>query len=396
MKKIFNHTWLIASFTLLGTALFAACATDNDSNPVLNEPTSFVLNTPPSAENNVYDLGSATTVELTCSQPDYGFPASTTYSVQVALEPDFTEETDATSANYLTLPTTSTSAKIAANASELNEALMTLWSTAHSGEEFPDTPIAVYVRLRAQISGSNNRGVCLSNVVELSKVLCTKDAQLTIPSQLFLMNGSTWLSMGKVNSADEFFTIAYFDAGGNFLFGVKSGEAAVGTMAIATDGGTGATIVDDGTGGQMVQVANKGWYVVDIAVKLVSNAYSFTINFYAPEVYLSGDPTGGSWGVADAWKFSVPADGTGSFVSPAMTASGEVRMFVQIPTFNDPSSNNGWWKTEFTLYNDAIYYRGDANIASNWATNVGAAYSVQGAPGKVMSINVTYGTGEMK
>ncbi len=74
-KKISNIL-LAATFTL---PLFTACETDNDSNPILNEPDTFTLNTPAYAANNVYDLKNAQTVELTCSQPDYGFPAATTY-----------------------------------------------------------------------------------------------------------------------------------------------------------------------------------------------------------------------------------------------------------------------------------------------------------------------------
>ena len=76
MKKISNIL-LAVTFAL---PLFTACETDNDSNPILNEPDTFTLNTPAYAANNVYDLKNAQSVELTCSQPDYGFPAATTYT----------------------------------------------------------------------------------------------------------------------------------------------------------------------------------------------------------------------------------------------------------------------------------------------------------------------------
>ena len=64
MKKISNIL-LAVTFAL---PLFTACETDNDSNPILNEPDTFTLNTPAYAANNVYDLKNAQTVELTCSQ----------------------------------------------------------------------------------------------------------------------------------------------------------------------------------------------------------------------------------------------------------------------------------------------------------------------------------------
>ena len=63
MKKISNIL-LAVTFAL---PLFTACETDNDSNPILNEPDTFTLNTPAYAANNVYALKNAQSVDLTCS-----------------------------------------------------------------------------------------------------------------------------------------------------------------------------------------------------------------------------------------------------------------------------------------------------------------------------------------
>ena len=170
MKKISNIL-LAVTFAL---PLFTACETDNDSNPILNEPDTFTLNTPAYAANNVYDLKNAQTVELTCSQPDYGFPAATTYTVQASFEQDFIEATDESKANYTVLESTSPTAKINVDASELNNALLDLW-TAVNGEqaELPTEPVAVYIRLKANIT-SSGKGVCFSNVIELPNVLISK------------------------------------------------------------------------------------------------------------------------------------------------------------------------------------------------------------------------------
>ena len=63
-------------FTLtMGLLALSAC----ESNPVLNEPDTFVLNVPAFASNNVYDLKNSESLELTCTQPDYGIPMATTY-----------------------------------------------------------------------------------------------------------------------------------------------------------------------------------------------------------------------------------------------------------------------------------------------------------------------------
>ena len=55
-------------FTLtMGLLALSACEADRDSNPVLNEPDTFVLNVPAFASNNVYDLKNSESLELTCT-----------------------------------------------------------------------------------------------------------------------------------------------------------------------------------------------------------------------------------------------------------------------------------------------------------------------------------------
>ena len=70
--------------------MFAACSDDRDDNPTITTPTEFVLNTPAIASNNI-DLAHSSTLQLTCSQPNYGFPAATKYNVQVSLKEDMSD-----------------------------------------------------------------------------------------------------------------------------------------------------------------------------------------------------------------------------------------------------------------------------------------------------------------
>ena len=84
MKKL-----SILASLFMGLALFTACE-DQDNSPILQEPTSFTLNTP-AYVNTVYDLENSTSLELTCSQPDYGFTAATTYTVEVSLTGEWGE-----------------------------------------------------------------------------------------------------------------------------------------------------------------------------------------------------------------------------------------------------------------------------------------------------------------
>ena len=71
-----------------------------------------------------------------------------------------------------------------------------------------------------------------------------------------------------------------------------------------------------------------------------------------------------------------------------MTASGEVRMCVKTEV--------DWWRTEFTLYKGEIFYRENQAINDSWNADKGSDYSIQGAAGKVMQLNFTAGTGEIK
>ena len=78
-------------FGILGLVLSAvSCSGPEEENPVINKPTKFVLNTP-AFQKQYIDLQNTSTMNLTCSQPDYGFAAAASYFVQVSFTEDFAD-----------------------------------------------------------------------------------------------------------------------------------------------------------------------------------------------------------------------------------------------------------------------------------------------------------------
>ncbi len=79
---------LLLGALLIGIAsLFTSCKDDRDDNPTLKSPTAFTVNTPATADQYI-QLAKDNNVNLTWSQPDYGYTANVTYRVQVGVKQD--------------------------------------------------------------------------------------------------------------------------------------------------------------------------------------------------------------------------------------------------------------------------------------------------------------------
>lgn len=199
-----NHIFatLIVGATLAG---FASCADDNDSNPTVRQPESFVLNTPAYA-GNLYDLQHSDSLELTYTQPDYGYTAAVSYYTQVSLTNDWrTDSTTATGETvefqrpkYVELDGSSTEAKAAANAADLNTAVMKMGGYA-SDEEVPASQ-DLYIRMRATLSSGYE---CYSNVVKLTAKAYYVSLTSADPEIWYLIGGTvgdgTWGNDGTAN-----------------------------------------------------------------------------------------------------------------------------------------------------------------------------------------------------
>ena len=151
----------MALMVILG-ATFTSCK--EDTQPRLEVPTEFVLNTPPMA-NETYVLeeydGVATQIYLTVSQPNYGLGTVTNYEVQLSKTEDFAE--------YQSLITVNTQAKIQCDGYEWSVAMNALngITTEEDFDKFTGEAEEICVRVRAYVANAEYSSIC-SNVIKLN------------------------------------------------------------------------------------------------------------------------------------------------------------------------------------------------------------------------------------
>lgn len=365
---------------------FVSCEEDRDSNPIWNEDAAktFVLNMPAVAVNNVLDLEGSDNVVFTTSQPDYGFPVSTVYTTWVSLD----------GAEYVALPTTSTSAVISIPAKEINEALLGLLGDGDVSE-----PMPVKVKLTAALFADPEMGKAESNVIELPKVkVYVPKVEVTLPTKMHIVGGfaasegwSKFVALAPAYSQEGmFYGVVYLAEGDEFKINPDAGWKGndMGTGQITLDGDIAATCENGDKGNNLKMGSASGWYNVIVKAKIANGAVQYTMSMIEAKVYIIGAAFGGVWEKSDDALFTAPATADGEWVSPAFTGSGELRMFIDCGI--------DWWKTEFTLDGDNnIFYR-TMDIPNNWAENVGAAYSKQVNPDGHVYLNFTAGTGRIE
>ena len=394
MTKILKSALLL----ICAVCFFTACSDDNDENPVVKSPTTFHLNTPALAANGIYDLTHSKSIELTCSQPDYGYPAVTRYTVEVATSADMSDAR-VLSGSY-------TTAKIEVDAAELASTLTELYlAKGMSEHQFPLTA-PVYIRVKAVQTTADNKEIegtaITSNTIELSKVYFAFSLPpVTVPEKLYLVgsfNKWSWdnaLEMIPVNgSPNIFWHLVYLDGEGNSA-GVKfnsdkawnKNAAGFEKITINPASDNAADIINaKGNIGS----SKPGWYLMIVECTVVGRDIKYNVTFNKPNVYLQGLCTAaGGWDLIPDNLFSVPTTADGEFVSPAIgnAVSGGpsgsdpgVRICVKIP-------NADWWKSEFIVYDKKIAYRGNGGDQTP---------RVAGAVGQKVYLNFTKETGEIK
>ena len=378
--------------------LFTSCDEDRDSNPTLDLShlaEGFVLNTPALAENNTYDPYYAKNLVLTCSQPNYGgVPYPVKYYAQVSINPAFVSDPTVTHkelATYAENPS-----RLDFDAYEVNKAIVSLFRAANPDANLPDE-MPVYIRLRAVIGGALNQtlGETYSNVITLPSVKATiPDAKFT--DNLFLIGSSiqtpweSWKPIPQVQGLDgNYYGIIYVPAGGEFKFATEiNDELGYNQIKeIVDEAGAGISAGDN----QKIKVANAGWYTLHFkgTISKDKKNINWTLTVYKTQVCLIGACIGQeSWGFADDTALTPPDDPNGEWVSPAFTASKELRVSVKV-------GNIDWYKTEFTVHKGDVFWR-MKDIPKSWAENMGKDYSVTTTPGTKLYVNFDTNKAEVK
>lgn len=385
MKTIIKSTLLL----LCGMGLLTACSSDRDDNPTLVSPTEFVLNEPSVADANV-DIAHSTSIELTCTQPNYGWPAATNYVVQVSVNPDMSD--------YTELSTIYTTTTMNLDAQELASTVTAELLAKNPELTEGDFPITtpIYFRVKASQVKFGTSDVVKSDSLPkydteiLSNIVSIKNARVvfslppvTTTEHLYLIGnfcGWDWnkaVEMVPVNGATNiFWHMVYIDKdnGGVKFNSDKAWDGnEVGFSGLnSVTGDLGSEITD--LGGNIGSTRG-GWYLMVVTTSVNGRNIVYDAQFLKPEVWTMGWllGEGGVWDELTGDTFTVPATADGEFVSPAFRAdlpgnddNGCVRVYVKIPTFD-------WWKSEFIVLpgETAISYRGNGGDQARSGCNAG-------------------------
>lgn len=392
MKNIIKSIAL-SMLAVAAIPMMTACSEDRDSNPTLKDATELHLNTPAIAlGESTYDLAKGATLNLTCSQPDYGYTAPVVYQVQVSIDPNFKQTTESGGdVKFSTLKSSYTSANMNVDGTELNNAVVKLYQNAHNGEDPTGINIPVYIRLRAHVDFTDNTYIN-SNVIELPRTQVSYVA--TTPTEMYIASasihhGNEAKQMGLIYGETEYFyCMMYADANTSVHFGDDNTTANgyINVTNLQDNGNAGLSEAADGG----IQFANKGWYIIVIQAHAdkANNKLVYTFRTEAPKAYVIGAVAGTTWTDSDPnWQLTVPDNADGEWVSPAFAAGGELRAYMKVPGWD-------WWLTEFTFVKGKIYYR-DFNLIDSWGEK-DDSYKVSCSAGQKLYINFDTDAGEVK
>ena len=366
---------------VLGVLSLVSCNDDRGNNPRYENPTEFVLNTPKYAEG-YYDLKNTESVQLTWSQPDYGFAAAADYYVQVSTDGKFEGETFDEAGQ--TCATKFNLCNIDLKSHEFAMAICNALKIVGEAD-VPTEAIPVYVRIKAlipQIEGST----IYSNVVELKNVKCYYALpDIVLPTKMFMIgnfcdwNWNNAASMIPIHSnPDRFWVIRYVKAGEGFKFNIEKDwtDNAFGFEKITIAKSAAGEVTADGDGNIVIE--KSGWYIFATKTAISGRDLVHSLEILEPNVYVYGAANGGIWNNDPAWKFNVidDPDAEFPFVSPTVLATdgSDGDHCLRLCIHPDEWDGIDWWKTEFIYFGGKISYRADGPDQDRVSNPAGKVY----------------------
>ncbi len=188
----------IAYIFAIGGLLLANTSCKQNQEPKFERAISMELNTPPLA-NQLYTLTPEGTIDLTWSQPDWGFAAPAKYQVEASFQEDFHYYQSGTPSYYFTLPTVYTSCAAQVKMEDMAVAICTLRGISDPSQYTEEPARKVYIRIHGYIDGILESSV-YSNVVTLEQV--KEYCAVRVPGKLYLVGACEgWKGPDAANAA---------------------------------------------------------------------------------------------------------------------------------------------------------------------------------------------------
>ena len=368
-------------------ALFTSCSDDNDSNPQLQGPYEVTLYAPQMAQYDI-DLAQSTHLDLVCTYPNYGFPVTMNYSVEIATDEGMSDAIEVESFNT---PRMSVSTKAMAIA--LTNLMLAKGKTE---ADFP-MEIPAYIRVVARILSSDNltlieQSRAVSNVVKLNNVKLEFSLPPVLPpTDMFIVgdfNNNNWDNALKmvpvVDHPEMLWHMVYIDGNGIKLNETQGDDGAITFDDVTVTGDLAGDIINNSG---RIASSTPGWYLLVLKTTVEGRDRIYEIEMRKPEVWLMGTVTPlANWSeFEDGCMFEIVGEGADAqFVSPAFTNESAddsgVRAYVKVGDGID------WWRSEFRVIDNTIDYRGAG----------GDQERIKGLPGQKMYLKFSTEEGHIE
>lgn len=259
----------------------------DDTEPRLEKPTEFVLNTP-SMANQTYVLTADNGIDLAVSQPNYGLGVVPNYQTQISFTEDF--------AKYADIESLSQQAQIRLNGEELAQAMCKLMGYVSNDTEdlYSGEARKVYFRVHAFVSNCDYSDIT-SNMIALTVV---PFKAVKLPARIYVIgdvsgwdinNGAIYIEEDAVGSNVFVGTVEFThdQAAAGFRFyqtlGSWGDNGMLPSIGSNADDGTNANVSLDGGVYTGACVAGKGnWNITNFdggKLKLIVNMNTMKVTF---------------------------------------------------------------------------------------------------------------------